>query len=273
MTAADSTPKTAASIAAALAWAASVATVVGLVLALLGYGVALAAEATLGVPHALLFDSSFELVDLAAVAVVQVITNGVDAIGRWELYGKVYALMWPLMLGGVGAWLLFAAFIWWRRKGNAPRSLAGPVPPPTAARGTGRPRLLYATAVVIGGIGASPLLLAVLLVAVMSAGAVLSFIPLAGMSAGQAYIKQWVFEPAQCVPTMNLLDRTQRPAVGKAKPANAAQCVIVSKDDKELGRGRVVFATNKALILFEPNSGAVVRVPTGDALVRLVGSL
>lgn len=274
MAAADPSKKAAKPIGAWLAWAASIATVVGIVLGLLGYGVALAAESTFGMPHALLFDSSFELIDLAAVAVGQVLANVTDAVGSLEIYSRVYTQMWPFLVAGVAAWLLFVGIAWKLRKRRMSQPQAVAVVRLAAVRWTSRFPLAYATAVVIGGIATSPLLFgAVLLIMFMLAAAVLSFIPLVGLSAGQAHIRQWVIEPSQCMPTMTLRDRTARPAGTKSKPTNVVECVVVRKDDKELGRGRVVFATHKAVILFEPNTGAVTRIPTSDALVGIVGSL
>lgn len=65
----------------------------------------------------------------------------------------------------------------------------------------------------------------------------------------------------------------QRRHESRKSPTKAVQCVAVAKDDKLIGRGRVVFMTSKAIVLFEPKDGTVRKVPTADAVIEVVPAL
>ena len=82
--------KSAGNLGSTFALIASIAAGITVLLGLLGYGVALAAESSFGMPHALLFDSSFELLDLAGLAITQSIPRMAEALTSWALYRGVY---------------------------------------------------------------------------------------------------------------------------------------------------------------------------------------
>ena len=105
--------------------------------------------------------------------------------------------------------------------------------------------------------------------------AFLASVPLIGMSAGTAYITKWVIAPEHCVQTASLESRRQQLGVKRdthEKTTDFANCVAVKKEGKVIARGRVVFYTSKAVVLFESN-GRALRVPTTDAIVEAVGDI
>jgi hypothetical protein len=60
----------------AVKWLTGIAiavSIVGVMLASLGYGVSLAAEEKFGMPHSAIFNSAFELIDLGATAIMQIV--------------------------------------------------------------------------------------------------------------------------------------------------------------------------------------------------------
>jgi hypothetical protein len=95
------------------------------------------------------------------------------------------------------------------------------------------------------------------------------------MSAGTSYINEWVLKPEKCLWHTNRDERLrylqERQHVGKPTPV--AICVAVIKDGKTIARGRVVFMTSKAVVLFDPNTGTTRKVPVADSIVETLPSL
>lgn len=88
--------------------ASSLVSGVTVTLALLGYGLSLAAENLFGIPHAAKFDSAFELIDLARVAVLQIIPAIGQTLSKWAFYVNLYRAQWPTIILAVAAVLLMA---------------------------------------------------------------------------------------------------------------------------------------------------------------------
>ena len=93
--------------------AASLVSIVTVTLALLGYGVSLAAENLFGIPHAAMFNSAFELIDLTSVAVLQIIPAIDQALSKWTFYVNLYRAQWPTIILAVAAVLLMAVGWYW----------------------------------------------------------------------------------------------------------------------------------------------------------------
>ncbi|MGJ7583619.1 hypothetical protein ACSFA3_26040, partial [Variovorax sp. RHLX14] len=93
--------------------------------------------------------------------------------------------------------------------------------------------------------------------------------------AGEVHIDQFVVAPKNCVSVINREGRLER----KSKPDQTsgeigAQCVSVKFTEGDVQvKGRVVFALSKTLILYDPETGAVKRVPTENAVVEVVSTL
>jgi hypothetical protein len=52
-----------------------------------------------------------------------------------------------------------------------------------------------------------------------------------------------------------------------------ANCVSISRGKEEIARGRVIFSTSNATLLYDPATGAVRRVSIDGATVDVIGSL
>ena len=64
----------------------------------------------------------------------------------------------------------------------------------------------------------------------------------------------------------------QQTNVSNSKP-KAATCVTVKKEGGEEHRGRVVFATFNAVVLYDPDTGSVRRVSTDGASIEVIDKL
>lgn len=259
-----------------LAMAAWLVSFVTATLVLLGYGVSLAAENLFGIPHAAVFDSTFELIDLASVAILEIFPTLSDSLSQWALYVKFYKEL-GIMIGSFAAiWIVVAVVgrFWQPKRSNGPKPVK-----------TKKPERLYwgrtakqywlGHALIVVFIAISPLFSLLGVIAILVMLTVLSLVPIIGMSAGTAHINKWVVAPEQCMPTVSLESRRQRLGV-KRDPnettTRVAQCVAVKKDGNVIALGRVVFYTSKAVVLTEDN-GRAQRVPTTDAIVEAVSDI
>ena len=148
---------------------------------------------------------------------------------------------------------------------------------------TKHPRLAFAlglpiivVAAVGGGLFLGPPLIGIaFLLGVAILGLILSIVPLAGHQAGLRHIDDWVIAPQICIAVKSQQERL-KPSDSKTLPSKerprATSCVVVKKDNEEY-RGRVVFSTFNTVVLFEPDTGAVRRVPTDGASVEVIGEL
>jgi len=105
----------------------------------------------------------------------------------------------------------------------------------------------------------------------------LCVVPIMGFTAGTGHIDEWVIAPTICSPVKAREARLQAPkAEGsstKEKREAAATCVAVKKTGDDEHRGRVVFATFNAVVLYDPQSGTVRRVSTEGASVEVIAKL
>lgn len=101
----------------------------------------------------------------------------------------------------------------------------------------------------------------------------LVFAPFIGMATGAEHIRQNVIVPRSCAPLKTRAIRLQKKTSLTKSTEYFVTCVSVSSDRRLLGRGRVAFSTSSAIILYDPASGAVVRVPTKDAVIEIIDHL
>jgi hypothetical protein len=254
-------------------WAAGLTSLVaagGLLLALLGYGMTLAAEAELGIPHAALFDSAFELVVLGNVAATQFVSGSVRALGNLEFYVDLYRESWPAVLGLAVACLAIYLIWAWNSPSAVRTEPASVAPKP----GRGKRRLWHLFAGLLS-IALFPLTLVVVVVVIAGALSLMEVVPVLGFAAGTSYLKEWVLEPERCLWHINAEDRLKSLANrqrGKNK-TKVALCVAVTKDGDTVASGRVVLMTSKAVVLFDPKTGAAQKVPVADATVKVIPRL
>lgn len=237
---------------------------------LLGYGVSLAVEGKFGIPHATVFESGFELMDLASIVFFQLIPAMWKLLTAWQTYYDVYAQLMPLLLVIGCAWAALA-FVGWRRRiylesHDDQRAKATELERRRSYVVKNSAMLLF--------IGISPLFSffgVFILQVVMVALLMISYV---GYVAGNVYIDEQILKPDICMP---LIDLKQRRAGSKNSDAvstssqTAAQCVSVRNGDV-ISEGRVVFATSKAIVLYRPD-GSVRRVPLQDSVIEVVSSL
>jgi hypothetical protein len=260
----------------------SVSSAAAIVLALLGYGVALSAEAVVGIPHAVIFNSTTDLLTLGGWAVLQML-NYLSKLSEWGFYAGVWKMTWPatkIALGVVagviavagavfGAQALLRRWKWLGKKVEKARSVA------SAHR-----RLVVFAAVPFFALGTPlvvmPLMMIAVLVGLVLLTCVLSIVPIAGLQAGTVHINDWVIGPAICAPLKSREVRLQRqltPQKDGGTKVRAATCVTVRKSGGTEYRGRVVFATFNAVVLYDPAAGSVRRVSTEDASVEVIDQL
>lgn len=91
-----------------------------------------------------------------------------------------------------------------------------------------------------------------------------------GYEAGNGSITSYVINPSKCAP---LYCREKRMAPPKLDAGPYAICLRVSKDGKELGRGRKIERTQDAVFLFKPATGEVLSIPIKDAIVEQIDKL
>ena len=240
------------------------------ILMLLGYGVSLAVEGKFGLPHATIFESGFELLDLASIVFLQFIPAVGKLLGTWQAYFDVYAQLMPFLALMWIAWGVLALWGWRQRIYLKSHQEKRAKPTDTERRRS----YVLKNALMLVFISVSPLLslLGVLIIQVVMG--VLFMIPYVGYVAGNAYIDEQILKPDICMP---LIDLKQRQMGGKSSntenlPAQAvAQCVAVKKEGV-ITDGRVVFSTSKAIVLYRPD-GKVQRVPLQDSVIEVVSSL
>lgn len=72
----------------------SVSSAAAIVLALLGYGVALSVETKFGIPHAVVFNSTSDLLTLGSWAVMQML-GYLSKLSEWGFYAEIWEMSWP----------------------------------------------------------------------------------------------------------------------------------------------------------------------------------
>ncbi|MGK6308600.1 hypothetical protein [Variovorax sp. DT-64] len=260
----------------------SLSSVAVVVLALLGYGVALSAEVRFGIPHAVIFSSTSDLLTLGGWAVLHML-NYLGRLSEWELYVGLWERTWPvtrlaLILAGAAFALGLAAFgvqhlagRWQWLKIRTAQSRAFIAAHGSLARIAAFPVVML-TCIFL----AVPLMAVVSLFGLTLLACFLSILPIAGLEAGTGHIDKWVIGPEICVPVRSRDTRLQvqpQQQTDESKKPKAATCVTVKKTGGEEHRGRVVFATFNAVVLYDPGAGSVWRVSTDGASVEVIDTV
>jgi hypothetical protein len=255
---------------------ATFAAATGGVLSLLGAGVAWSVN-DLSIPHDGATSSAFEFLQLSPLAVGYMSRRLVDT--SWSRIFELPSLGFlAVVLGAIfalGIAVLYAGA--WRRSPPVRRNLSivqrlrryfHPAVSPSidwvlsrASVGALAATFLSAAAMVAFGF---------VVYVVLSVGiALVTLVPNIGLNAGRDYIKEYVVGPTSCAP---LKPRSSRQS-WELQSDRSANCVVVCKDGKVLGYGRVVFGTSTSLALYDPDTGDATRVPTGDTVIRAIDSL
>jgi hypothetical protein len=258
-----------------LAFVLAVISIIGTILTLIGYGVAIAAEDVLGVPHQILFTSPFELLQLSVWAVLQ----GLDEIVHVNLWTGLFDLLRDFAPIVLLVFLVLNSVAWFakssvpsfiERRGLRERLRTLVAPPRVhdsskwlAAKFAILSTLFWVTL---------PLLALAAFFSCSFVLVVLVLIPDLGMQAGARHLNRYVIRPQLCEPISTRSARLAPKTVPTTK-TDMATCVRISSQQGVLGIGRVVFTTSSAMILFDPATGRTSRVPIKDAIVETVGTL
>lgn len=261
-----------------VAIAASTVSGIAFVLGMLGYGVALSVEVLFGIPHAVVYESFSDLIDLSSIAVVQLL-NHISSLGKWDLIWDIYKQNLPFIGVMTLVWVGFTAFVWWWHK-PATKTWRDARQAKKAARVKAKgaeadrwKELAWLTLI----FPALPLFSLLVIFSVVAMTVAISVAPLLGMVAGQSNIMEWVVEPNRCVPVRNRAERLKPPAPAASandKSTRAVTCVAVAGDDDSPPHtGRVVLATSKVVLLFDPGTGDTIRLPLSGASMRMIDKL
>ena len=285
-------------------WAVVVTVLVplaSLALVLLGYGFALAVESQFGVSHSLFIESVLDYLHLS-VHVIAFFPEGLTWPDFIEQVRKLYGELRPFGLGMallvlalcLCSWLVRIAqkYAWSERFTRRAKVAVGSVQrrwPLCHRWGCAFVQWLQSKAGRFATVSLA-LIASFPIIAVGAAFALLSlvvvmygFLPLMGYAAGHAHLQRWVVAPEVCAPMASRMQRME--AMGRhsasseppqaVKKPEVANCVRVLRKDTPEGaeQGRVVVATSQWLVLFEPHTGAVWRVPVKEARVDVVATL
>jgi hypothetical protein len=269
-----------------LAFLISIASVAGIALALLGYGVAIAVQSKFGLPHSMTFGSTLELFNLGCWAVAQVLISTYEGAAWLTAIQEIWSASWPITFAiigflSVGCILLWGVFI-------SSKKLSALMSAPVARLTDGKSVLdflrdhrfagkiaAFAT-ISIGIIVGTPFVMALGLACLVFLCAVLALVPQVGLTVGKAHIDDWVIRPTVCM-GLKTRDARMDKAVTKlnvgAPVIYGANCIAIVRAKEEVDRGRVVFATPNAVILYNPRTGDVRRVSVDGATVKVISEL
>lgn len=251
--------------------AAIVATVT-LTLVLLGFGFSLAIESRLALPHASLYESSVELIDLGSIAALAIFGKLSKQLTLLSTYGQLIAQTWQSF------WVPFAVLIMLVPFFVNPKIIEKTKTNTLSAKqwllDSGR-KGVFARGVALLLFGLtllfSPIIFYLGLVVVMI---VLSIVPIIGWSAGLYLINEVAFNNNQCAPLPSVKHyRLQKSGEAKNNAGiNYTQCVRVLNDNNEIGRGFLLLSTSKAVVLYHPD-GLASRVPITEAIIEVTDTL
>lgn len=258
---------------------ASIVGLLTLILVLLGFGVSLAVESKLALPHSSLYESSVELLDLGSVAVVEILPKLFDQIGKVATYLKMVADIWKsfsifLVIYVIGVPLVFYLKYVKKFDFKTGKDKAKAILAQGDAKG-----FWVKAGLVLMLLVASTLLPIFAYFGVIAGLVFLSFVPLIGWVVGQAYIDEAVINDRSCAPlpsvqyyqTQKVQQDAKKPGDSKNQP-QLVQCVKVLKDGEEVATGRLVLSTSRMVVLYLPD-GVARRVPISDSVIEVVDKL
>ena len=244
----------------------------GIILALLGYGVALSVESRFGLPHTFTFNSTLDLFSLGTWAILDLL-SGSFSWSSWAFYEGVLVrsaqALKPAFVMGLIGFVLFWAWL------SASRRLSrrNPQQKLRAAKVLFKRKARQKSWVVSGSVFLFTSLFTTLLVPVAAMGVVvvtfvfcivLVVLPGIGLTAGKSHIDKWVVQPTSC--------HSNAPEVARA-PGPTANCLSIKRADNSVEKGRVVFATSTSVILYDPVTGEARRLAIEGSVITTVGDL
>jgi len=272
------------SVSKLLTVAASIVSLLTIGLLICGYGVSLCVE-DFGIPHAMLFDSVADLLPLSVWGVLH-IANGLTGFFRngvwWDfLRPDLYVSL--LLFGILFILALCSGFV----RGKKRRAKTGRswgldnwlvLKKEDIMYGASWKSRLCEAAKVTGSMSLLLMLgQAVFIMTLLIVITSLFLVPMIAIQAGNNHIADGVIRPKSCRPLYNLerrLRALEAPSDPKTKlDIGGAFCVSVSREGKQPEKGRVIFSTSSAVVLYDPKTGATKRVPLAGAVVEAISSL
>lgn len=262
-----------------LKFAASTVASLTLILVLLGFGVSLAIESKLALPHSSLYESSIELLDLGSVAVIEILPKLSENLGKAGTYFEMIASVWRSLWSVILLYVIIVALVFYLRYVKKIDIKTRTDKAKNFLSESGKHGFLARAGLFLLFLLAStlsPLFMYFGLVFVM---VLLAIVPMMGWFAGMAYIDEVAINDSVCTPLPSVsyykAQKAQRdakkPADSEIRP-NTVQCVKIVKDDAEIATGRLVLSTSKTVVLYLPD-GVARRIPISDAVIEVVDKL
>ncbi len=241
----------------------------------LGYGVALEAESTFGIPHASMYGSVFDLIDLGSFVVIPTaFVAAMELISRstlYQIYQNNYIQLF--ITAAIVSIAFLIVFLLNKRKLLPKEGIRKNYNELKISIFKYEGRIMYAWMISVIGLYPIFLMTGVILIAALLS--ILVLIPFSGGKAAGYYFKEWVIDAEQCKQAYSSKKKRsqniQEPNSNKRK--STADCVIVKKDKDEVGSGYVVLSTSKNLLLYNPTNRETVRVPIENAKIEIVSDL
>ena len=257
-------------LAAIIAFVSVIATA----MALLGYGVAVAVEDRLQIPHASMFESSFDVISLSAWAFLRFFDSLDLSTLSWDLWLTTLKATWIIPVAVFFSLVLTVYLLKsrqpWIRTGVAKTEYLLSRLKPAKHDSMG---LWTIRSILISGFAwlAAPLMSFAMFFGLIMMAIGITLIPMLGMSAGIQHIDKFVVKPENCRPLQN---RNIRLAAKKTKTSTTfADCLEVEVDGLEAAKGRVAFATPSAIVLYDPQTGVARRMQVKGARITLFDKL
>lgn len=255
------------------------ASVSSIVLALLGYGVALSMGSRFAMPHTFTFNSPLDLFTLGSWAIAQFLA-GSASWSNWEFYRSIFLgsarAIWPAtivsVVGFVLVWMWLSVSRRLSVEARRRKVLAFALRLKRKLRQ--KPWLLSGAGWLISTIAVSfaiPFTAFAIAASTVVFCTMLAVLPAMGMTAGKAYIDEWVVGPVGCSQTRTRAERLI--AAVSENERSVASCLAVTRSDGTVVKGRMVLSTSTSIVLFDPLTGSVQRLGIEGSKVTVVDTL
>lgn len=264
--------KTSLSLGAFATSALAVLALIGIIMTLAGFGIALAVETEFGIPHASIFKSSFDLLALSVWFGTWIVINWGDLLEQLFFQSSF------LKMAGFASLLTFiggtaaCVYVWLRKKG-----LRIKLPQiKSILRNQTESRIFFlVTCITSAAVGLFILFMGpFFLIAVLFVTILFGTIPAISHSAGVSHIQKYVIQPKVCFPLLNAEQRVA--LLGRKiekKTVSGANCVKILDGEKVVAQGRVVFSTAELIVLYQPNTGKVLRESIAGRSIEVISTL
>lgn len=255
--------------------AASTVASLTLILILLGFGVSLAVESKLAVPHSSLYESSVDLLDLGSVAVIQILPKLFENLGTVGTYRKLIAST----LDSIGVAFFLSAIIlaiifYLKFERNIDIKVHHEKLKEVVADG-GKHGFLIKSGLFLLFLLASSLSPIIIYFCLAFVMVIVAWLPMLGWLAGMAFIGEIIMNDRICspLPSVEYYQAQKTKTLAEPKEQNkTTQCIKVLKDGHEIASGHLVISTSKAVVLYLPD-GSAQRIPLGDSVIQVIDKL